>query len=94
MYDLKNFTKLKKIAATSKLFENFALKSGVLGKRYGKLMALTAAFKTQCSYCIEVVNRLARSSEATEEKIAEAVMVSMALRAGAALTHAIHCFAD
>lgn len=49
-------------------------------------MALT----TQCPYCLEVHRDAAKKAGATEQELAEAVFVVVALRAGAALTHGTH----
>ena len=101
MYDVKNLSKVTKIAELApeameafRSFEKVALRSGAIPKKYKELMALAVAFTTQCSYCIQVHNQIARSSGATDEEIAETAMVSMALRSGGALTHATHCFGD
>jgi AhpD family alkylhydroperoxidase len=53
-------------------------------------MALAVAFTTQCPYCIDIHAKKARAAEATEQEIAEVVVISAALRAGAAITHGTH----
>jgi AhpD family alkylhydroperoxidase len=54
-------------------------------------MAVAVALTTQCPYCIEVHTKNARAAGATEAELAEATMVSAALRAGAAVVHGTHC---
>jgi AhpD family alkylhydroperoxidase len=53
-------------------------------------MALAVAFTTQCPYCIEIHARKARAAQATDQEIAETVLVAAALRAGGAVTHGTH----
>ena len=53
-------------------------------------MALAVAFTTQCPYCIEIHANQARGTGASDQEIAEAVIVAAALRAGAAITHGTH----
>jgi AhpD family alkylhydroperoxidase len=60
-------------------------------KKYRELIAIGVALTTQCPYCIEIHTRKAREAGATEAEIAETVMVSAALRAGAAVVHGTHC---
>ncbi|MFE5706789.1 carboxymuconolactone decarboxylase family protein [Rhodococcus koreensis] len=52
-----------------------------------ELCALAVAFTTQCPFCIESHTKAAHDQGATQEEIAEVVMVAAALRAGAAVTH-------
>jgi len=58
--------------------------------KYKELMAIAVAFTTQCPYCIEIHSGRAREAGASENEIAEAVVVAAALRAGAAITHGTH----
>lgn len=60
--------------------------------KYKELMALSVAFTTQCPYCIEIHSGRAREAGASDQEIAEAVVVAAALRAGAAITHGTHAF--
>ena len=50
-------------------------------------MAIAVALTTQCPYCLEVHRKAAGT---TGDEVAEASFVAVALRAGAALTHASH----
>jgi len=63
---------------------------GVIPRKYRELIALGVAFTTQCPYCIEIHAGNARGAGASEQEIAEAVLVAAALRAGGAVTHGTH----
>ena len=98
MYDMKNLTKLKKLGELAPeafqgfvAFDEAAFKGGAIPLKYKELMAVAVALTTQCPYCIEIHTRKAREAGATEAEIAETVMVSAALRAGAAVVHGTHC---
>jgi AhpD family alkylhydroperoxidase len=67
---------------------------GAIPRKYKELMALAVAFTTQCPYCIEIHAKKARDTGASEQEIAEAVVVAAALRAGAAITHGTHAMKD
>jgi AhpD family alkylhydroperoxidase len=67
---------------------------GAIPRKYKELMALAVAFTTQCPYCIEIHAKKARDMGASEQEIAEAVVVAAALRAGAAITHGTHAMRD
>jgi AhpD family alkylhydroperoxidase len=97
MYDMKNIEKLKTLEAKAPAavkafwaFDKAALADGAVPAKYKELIALGVAFTTQCPYCIEIHGGRARAAGATEEEIAETVMVAAALRAGAAVTHGTH----
>lgn len=97
MYDLKNLAKLKILDANATeamkafwAFDKAAMAPGAIPVKYKELMALAVAFTTQCSYCIEIHAKKARAAEATEQEIAEVVVIAAALRAGAAITHGTH----
>ncbi len=60
---------------------------GKIPLKYRELMALAVACTTQCPYCLDVHTRNAKKAGATREEVAEAAMISAALRAGAAVTH-------
>ena len=67
---------------------DFALNSlGALPAKTKELMAVTAAHVTDCPWCIEEHVKRAIKQGATDEEIAEAAFVAMALRAGAAFAH-------
>jgi AhpD family alkylhydroperoxidase len=97
MYDLKNLAKLKILDANAAegmkafwAFDKAAMAAGAIPVKYKELMALAVAFTTQCPYCIDIHAKKARAAEATEQEIAEVVIISAALRAGAAITHGTH----
>ena len=50
-------------------------------------MALSVAFTTQCSFCIDAHTKGAIKAGANDAEIAEAAWVAAALRAGGAFTH-------
>lgn len=68
-------------------FNNAAMAEGAIPVKYKELIALGVALTTQCSYCLEIHRKSAEKAGATQEEIAEAIMVAGALRAGGALTH-------
>lgn len=99
MYDMKNLTKLKDIGTAApdamKAFEAFdkaCLADGEVPVKYKELIAVAVAHTTQCPYCIALHNKKARDAGATDQEIAETIMVTAALRAGAAVVHGTHCF--
>jgi AhpD family alkylhydroperoxidase len=97
MYDLKNLGKLKTLDANAPegmktfwAFDKAAVADGAIPHKYKELMALAVAFTTQCPYCIHLHAKNARDAGASEQEIAEVVVVAAALRAGAAITHGTH----
>jgi AhpD family alkylhydroperoxidase len=97
MYELKNLAKLKTLDANAPeamkafwAFDKAAMAAGAIPVKYKELMALAVAFTTQCPYCIDIHAKKARAAEATEQEIAEVVVIAAALRAGAAITHGAH----
>ena len=101
MYDMKNLAKLKLLEAKAPegmkafaAFDKAAMASGAIPVKYKELMALAVAFTAQCPYCLEIHAKKARDTDASEQEIAEAVVVAAALRAGAAITHGTHAMKD
>jgi AhpD family alkylhydroperoxidase len=97
MYDMKNLAKMKVLDANAPegmkafmAFDKAAMAAGAIPVKYKELMALAVAFTTQCPYCIEIHSKQARGAGASDQEIAEAVIVAAALRAGAAITHGTH----
>lgn len=97
MYDMENLPKLKLIEASAPegmkafvAFDKAAMADGAIPAKYKELMALAVAFTTQCPYCIEIHAKKAKQAGASEAEISEAVLVTAALRAGAAVTHGTH----
>ena len=58
--------------------------------KYKELIALGMGFTSQCPYCIEIHSNRARAAGASDQEIAETVVVAAALRAGGAMTHGTH----
>ena len=69
-------------------FSDKVFAEGVLSMREKELIAVAAAHVTRCPYCIDRHTRMAKEAGATEEEIAEAILVAVAMSAGAALAHA------
>lgn len=65
----------------------FAEGEGRLEVKMRELIAIGVAATTQCPYCLEAHTKAAWKAGATEAEVAEAVMVSSALRAGGSFTH-------
>lgn len=94
MQSMNNLTKLGRLDQAAndawKKFQDFneaAMGEGVIPVKYKELIALGVALTTQCSYCLEIHRKSAEKAGATQEEIAETVMVASALRAGGAVTH-------
>ena len=101
MFSMKNLSKLPEInklapeaAGAFWAYDKAALADGAIPKKYKELMAIAVALTTQCAYCIEVHRQAAIAAGVTEQEFAEAIFVVAALRAGAAVTHGTHLFAD
>ncbi len=101
MFDMNNLKKVSSFKKTAPeamagfiALDQAAMKDGAIPKKYKELMALAVALTTQCGYCLEVHRKAAVAAGATEEELAEATFVAVALRAGAALTHGTHLVED
>ena len=68
-------------------FSSAATKAGKLSAKFKEIIAVAAAHATQCPYCIDVHTKNADREGATNEELAEAIMVTAALRAGGAYAH-------
>ncbi|HVC43621.1 MAG TPA: carboxymuconolactone decarboxylase family protein [Candidatus Binataceae bacterium] len=68
-------------------FDQAVFKDGAIPARTKTLMAITAAHVTQCLWCIEEHVKRAHKLGVSDEEIAEAAFVAMALRAGGAFAH-------
>jgi AhpD family alkylhydroperoxidase len=97
LYELSNVSRLKLLAAHAPeamqafvAFDKAALAEGAIPGKYKELIALGVAFTTQCPYCIDIHATKAREWEASDQEIAECVLVAAALRAGGAVTHGTH----
>jgi AhpD family alkylhydroperoxidase len=101
MYDKANLTKIKKMNELAPelmkafwAFDKAAVADGAIPVKYKELIAVAVALTTQCPYCIDIHSNNARKAGATEAELTEAAMVSAALRAGAAVTHATHALSS
>lgn len=57
--------------------------------KYTELMSLAVALTTQCAYCIEIHTIAAKAAGATKEEIGETILITAALRSGAAIGHGL-----
>ena len=64
-----------------------AQKTNALDAKTRELIAMAVAITTRCDGCISVHSKRARDEGATNEEIAEALGVAVALNAGAALVY-------
>lgn len=71
-------------------FDSAALAGGAIPRKYKELIAIAVALTTQCPYCIEIHRQRALECGVTDEELGEAIFVTAALRAGAAVTHGAH----
>src|ERR1700748_2970692 len=98
MKNLGNLPEINKLAPEASgafwAFDKAALVDGAIPKKYKELMAIAVALTTQCAYCIEVHRQAAVAAGVTEQELAEAIFLVAALRAGAAVTHGTHLFAE
>lgn len=68
-------------------FNQKVFEEGALSEKMKELIATACAHITRCPYCIDSHTRKAKEAGATPEEIAEAIMVSVALNAGASMAH-------
>jgi AhpD family alkylhydroperoxidase len=101
MYHTDNLTNLSKMDSLAPevmkafwAFDRAAVADGAIPVKYKELIAVAVALTTQCPYCIGIHTGNARKAGATDTELTEAAMVAAALRAGAAVTHATHIFAQ
>ena len=92
--DLKSIGDLKKLAPAEfngfvELDKIVGREDGAIPRKYRELIAIAVASTTQCPYCLDVHSRNAKKAGASREEVAEASMISAALRAGAAVTHGL-----
>lgn len=99
MHDMKNLDKLETLNANAKDgmkafwdFDKAAFADGAIDAKTKQLLAVAVALATQCPYCIELHTDAARKAGASDAELAETAVVSAAIRAGGAVTHATHLF--
>lgn len=97
MYDIENLARMKNLAVHAPhamqafvAFDKAALAEGALPRKYKELMAIAVALTTQCPYCIALHTDRAWETGASDQEIAETVLIAAALRAGGAITHGTH----
>jgi AhpD family alkylhydroperoxidase len=69
-------------------FSNKVFNEGILSVREKELIAVATAHITRCPYCIDRHTKMAKEAGATEEEIAEAILVAVVMSAGASIAHA------
>jgi AhpD family alkylhydroperoxidase len=75
------------------LFESFfsfdtkVFEEGAISTKVKELIAIGAAHITRCPYCIAGHVKRAKKAGATDEEIAEAIFVGIAMSAGASVAH-------
>src|SRR5258705_8130147 len=101
MYTKQSLTKFKKMNELAPelmkafwAFDKAPVPEGAIPVKYKELIAIAVALTTQCPYCIDIHSNNARKAGATDAEIAEAALVTAALRAGGAVTHATHALTD
>ena len=97
MYDMKNLSKFPRLGELAPeafkafvAFDEAVVRGGVVPLKYKELIAIGVALTTQCPYCIEIHQVKARRAGASDQEIAETVLIAAALRAGGAMTHGTH----
>ncbi|MFJ7724714.1 carboxymuconolactone decarboxylase family protein [Neobacillus sp. NPDC097160] len=89
--NLKNLSQLGKFAPDGfkgyQAFSAAATKAGKLTTKFKEIIAVAVANATQCPYCIDVHTKNAEKQGATSEELAEAIIVTSAVRAGASYAH-------
>jgi alkylhydroperoxidase AhpD family core domain len=62
---------------------------GALTTKTKELIAIAVAHVTSCAYCIDIHTKNAMRVGASEEEIAEAIMVGVVMKASSALSHSV-----
>jgi len=62
---------------------------GQIPAKYRELISVAVALTTQCAYCIDVHTKNAVAAGVSKQELAEAVFITAALRAGAAVGHGL-----
>ena len=73
-------------------FDREVFNDGALDSRTKHLMGLAIAHVTGCPWCLDAHARKAKQLGASDEQLAEASFVAMAMAAGAAFSHAAISF--
>jgi AhpD family alkylhydroperoxidase len=83
----KLFELKPELAASFFEFDGKVFAEGALSSKIKELIAVGAAHITRCPYCIDAHVKRAKNAGATDEEIAEAAFVGVAMSAGAAMAH-------
>jgi len=87
----KQFSKLmelnKDLVTSFASFNQKVFQEGTVSIKTKELIAVACAHITRCPYCIEGHIQKAKQAGATEEEIAEAIFVAVAMNAGASFAH-------
>lgn len=62
---------------------------GALSTKTKEMIAIAVAHATGCAFCIDIHTKNAMREGASEEEIAEAILVGVAMKASAALSHSV-----
>ena len=62
---------------------------GALTTKTKELIAIAVAHVTSCAYCIDIHTKNALRAGASEEEIAESIMVGVVMKASSALSHSV-----
>jgi AhpD family alkylhydroperoxidase len=85
---IRKLAELKRDTFNSFLtFDHKVFAEGALSTKAKQLIAVGAAHITRCPYCIDTHVKNAKKAGATDEEIAEAVFVGIAMSAGASMAH-------
>lgn len=101
MQSMDNLKRLKSLSKASneswekyQAFEKSIMTEGAIPLKYKELIALSVSLATQCSYCLEYHRLAALNSGATQDEIAETILISAALRAGASIAYGSQILPD
>jgi alkylhydroperoxidase AhpD family core domain len=62
---------------------------GALSTKTKEIIAIAVAHVTDCPFCIDIHTKNALREGATDEEIAEAILVGVAMKASSALSHSV-----
>jgi AhpD family alkylhydroperoxidase len=70
-------------------FNDKVFQDGALSTKTKELIAIAVAHATGCAYCIDIHTKNALREGATEEELAETILVGVAMKASSALSHSV-----
>lgn len=62
---------------------------GALSTKTKELIAIAVAHATGCAYCIDIHTKNALREGATDQEVAETILVGVAMKASSALSHSV-----